>query len=302
MNGWVKGILGEGAKGRRPLPLRKDSPSPFPQPLMGLCWAGAGGANGPACPGPHKGGGEGSLRGGWGTCGPPALPSKPFTSIILPVLNEAQVLAETLAGLPSAPDLEIILVDGGSTDGSWELAGSFPQLRRLKSPAGRGRQMNAGARAARGQILAFLHADTKLGLPHLAALRLAALDPLFAAGAFELSLTPPRPALRLIAWGANRRSRLFGLPYGDQVLILRRDLFFTLGGFAHRHPEDLDLVIRLKRLARWRLLTPAVASSGRRWLQHGYFHTTMKHWLLLAYHLAERTITHRWPERGELGG
>ncbi len=231
---------------------------------------------------------------------PPALPSKPLISIILPVLNEARVLAGTLAGLPAAPEVEVILVDGGSTDGTWEAAGNFPQVRRLKALPGRGRQMNAGAKVARGDILVFLHADTSFGAAHLTALRQAAADPLFAAGAFELTLTPPSPALKLIAWGANWRSRLFGLPYGDQVLTLRRDLFFALRGFAHRRPEDLDLVIRLKRLARVRLLTPPVASSGRRWLEQGYFQTTLKHWLYLTQHLAERTFTHHWPERGEL--
>ncbi len=232
----------------------------------------------------------------------PVLPSKPPISIILPVLNEARVLAGTLAGLPAAPEVEVILVDGGSTDGTWEVAGGFPHLRRLNAPRGRGRQMNAGAKVARGDILVFLHADTSFGAAQLTALRQAAADPLFAAGAFELTLTPPCPALKLIAWGANWRSRLLGLPYGDQALVLKRELFFALGGFAHRRPEDLDLVIRLKRLARLQLLTPSVASSGRRWLEQGYLRTTLKHWLYLAHHLAERTLTHRWPERGDLGG
>ncbi len=231
-----------------------------------------------------------------------APPRQPAVSIIIPVLNEARVLSPTLAGLPAAPDLEVIVVDGGSTDGSREVAASCPHLRLLQAPRGRGRQMNAGACAARGEILAFLHADTQMGPAHLEALRRAAADPAFAAGAFRLGLTPPSPALKLIAWGANLRGRLLGLAYGDQVLILRRDLFWSLGGFAHRRPEDLDLVLRARRFTRWRLLTPPVASSGRRWAREGYFATTVKNWLYLAYHLAERTFTHRWPERGELEG
>jgi rSAM/selenodomain-associated transferase 2 len=224
----------------------------------------------------------------------------PLISIILPVLNEARLLPATLAALPKAADLEIILVDGGSTDGVWEVAGRFPHLRGLRAPAGRGRQMNAGARVAGGRLLTFLHADTLLKPEHLAVLLRAAADPSFAAGAFELQLTPPVPALRFISWGANRRSRLLGLPYGDQVLTLRRDLFYALGGFAHRRPEDLDLVIRLRRHARLRLLRPPVASSGRAWLDHGYFGTTRRHWLALARHLAERAFTRRWPAWGEL--
>lgn len=224
----------------------------------------------------------------------------PVISIILPILNESKFLAETLSGLPAAPDLEIILVDGGSVDGTWELSARWPHVRRLRTPQGRGCQMNAGARTARGQLLAFLHADTRLEPAHLAVLRQAAADPTFAAGAFELSLTPPLPALRFIAWGANWRSRLFGLPYGDQVLTLRRDLFYALGGFAHRRPEDLDLTLRLRRCARLRLLRPPVASSGRRWLEQGYLATTRRHWLTLARHLAERTFIRRWPALGEL--
>jgi rSAM/selenodomain-associated transferase 2 len=231
---------------------------------------------------------------------PEAVNPSPTISIIMPVLNEARVLGETLAGLPAAADVEIILVDGGSTDDTREVARGFPRVRFMEAPPGRGRQMNAGARGARGELLAFLHGDTHLGAAHLATLRRAAADPGFRAGAFDLLLTPPVPALKFMAWGANRRSRLFSLPYGDQVLTLRRDLFLALGGFAHRHPEDLDLVMRLRGLTRLRRLTPPVASSGRRWLEQGYFRTLRRHWLFLAYHLAERTFTHRWTGKGEL--
>ncbi len=233
-------------------------------------------------------------------CGQAAPPLLPAISIILPVLNEARVLTAALTDLPAAADVEIILVDGGSCDGSWELAQRFPHLRLLTAPKGRGCQMNAGAAAARGALLTFLHADTRLGPAHLAALRRAAADPAFAAGAFTLNLAPPVPALRVIARGANWRSRYLGLPYGDQVLTLRRDLFQALGGFSHRRPEDLDLVLRLRRCTRLCLLTPPVTSSGRRWLEQGYFATTRRHWLGLARHLAERVFTRRWPPQGDL--
>ena len=225
---------------------------------------------------------------------------KPFISLILPVLNEAPILAEALSALPQAPDLEIILVDGGSTDATREVAGRFPHVRWVSAPRGRGVQMNAGARVARGDFFLFLHIDTVLTTEHLAALRQAVLDPRVGAGAFELRLTPPTPFLRFIAWGANWRSRLFRLPYGDQAIFVRRDLFLALGGFAHRHPEDLDLVLRLRRLTRVRLLTPPVNSSGRRWLQHGNLRTSGYHWAFLIRHLAERLLTRRWPSMGEL--
>lgn len=225
---------------------------------------------------------------------------KPLISLILPVLNEAPILAEALSALPQASDMEIILVDGGSTDATPEVAGRFPHIRWVNAPRGRGVQMNAGARAARGDFFIFLHVDTSLATEHLAALRQAVLDPRVGAGAFELRLTPPTPFLRFIAWGANWRSRLFGLPYGDQAIFVRRDLFLALGGFAHAHPEDLDLVLRLRRLTGVRLLTPPVNSSGRRWLKHGNLQTSGCHWAVLIRHLAERLLTRRWPPIGQL--
>ncbi|MBU4231475.1 MAG: TIGR04283 family arsenosugar biosynthesis glycosyltransferase [Desulfobacterales bacterium] len=225
---------------------------------------------------------------------------KPVISLILPVLNEAPILAGALSNLPRAPDLEIILVDGGSTDATREAAGRFPHIRWVSAPRGRGVQMNAGARVARGDFFLFLHIDTVLTTDHLAALRQAACDPRVGAGAFELRLTPPTPFLRFIAWGANWRCRLFRLPYGDQAIFVRRDLFLALGGFAHRHPEDLDLVLRLRRLTRLRLLRPPVNSSGRRWLQHGNLRTSGYHWAFLIRHLAERLFTRRWPPMGQL--
>ena len=225
---------------------------------------------------------------------------KPVISLILPVLNEAPMLAGALSNLPRTPDLEIILVDGGSTDATREVAAGFPRVRWLSAPRGRGAQMNAGARAARGDLFIFLHIDTVLTEDHLAALRRAALDPRIGAGAFALRLTPTTPFLRFIAWGANWRGRLFRLPYGDQALFVRRDLFFALGGYSHRRPEDLDLVIRLRGLTCLQLLTPPIATSGRRWLEHGNLRTTARHWLSLTRHLAERLFTRRWPRLGEL--
>jgi rSAM/selenodomain-associated transferase 2 len=227
-------------------------------------------------------------------------PPKPEISIIMPILNEATILAEILPHLPRSPEVEILLVDGGSTDASRQVAARFPHVRLLTAPRGRGAQMNAGARVARGDFFVFLHTDTILTAEHLVAWRQAVGDPVVGAGAFALRLIPPTPFLRFIAWGANWRSRLFLLPYGDQAIFVRRDLFFSLGGFAHRRPEDLDLVIRLRRVTRLRLLTPPVNTSARQWRQHGNLRTTAKHWLGLIRHLAERLCTRRWGMVGEL--
>ena len=226
--------------------------------------------------------------------------TSPAFSIIIPVLNEGNTIGETLSNVPSAPDLEVIIVDGGSDDDTLKEAARFPSVRLLTSSRGRGCQMNAGARASSGAFLMFLHADTLLTKEHMETLRKAAADPSFAAGAFELALRPPVPALRFIAWGANRRARLLGLPYGDQVLIIRRFLFFSLGGFVHRRPEDLDLVLRLRGQTRLKILSPPISSSGRRWQERGYLRTTFYHWLALARHLAERAFTSRWTGEGDL--
>jgi len=225
---------------------------------------------------------------------------KPEISIILPVLNEAPILAEALSNLPRSPEVEITLVDGGSVDATQAVAARFPHVRLVTAPQGRGSQMNAGARLARGELLVFLHIDTGFTSVHFAVLRQSARDPEVKAGAFYLRLTPPTPFLRFIAWGANWRCRLFGLPYGDQVIFVRRSLFFALGGYAHRRPEDLDLVLRLRRLTRLRLLDPPVTTSGRRWLQHGNLRTLGSYWFCLVSHRAERLFTRRWPRQGEL--
>lgn len=225
---------------------------------------------------------------------------RPVISIIIPVLNEEKVLKETLASLPWDPDLEIIIVDGGSADDTLAVAAGFPFARLLAAPRGRGCQMNAGALASLGEFLVFLHADTLLTAEHLEALRQALANPAFAAGAFELALRPSTPALGFIAWGANHRARVLGLPYGDQVLIIKRSLFLSLGGYVHRRPEDLDLVLRLKNRTRLKILSPPVSSSGRRWLEKGYLRTSLHNWLALARHLAERVFTRNWPREGDL--
>ncbi len=225
----------------------------------------------------------------------------PAISIIIPALNEAGTLGQVLAGLPAHPEVEVLVVDGGSHDGTPRIAASFPHVRVLVSTPGRGGQMNAGARAARGELLVFLHADTFLGPAHLQSLWVALLDPSFRAGAFRFALTPDRPALRFIARGVNLRCRLFALPYGDQALTVRRELFLRLGGFKHRRPEDLDLVLRLRRHTRLRLLSPPLPTSARRWFAQGYFALTLKNWAALLRHLAERLCTRRWAGTGELG-
>lgn len=197
-------------------------------------------------------------------------------SVIVPVINEQAQLATTLSHVQLAPGDELIVVDGGSTDQTLDIARKFtPEV--LSSPPGRARQMNLGAAHATGAILLFLHADTLLPPAGLHAVRRAMQPPQVAGGAFRLLITPATPALRLIAWGANLRSRFGWLPYGDQALFVRRSLFETLGGYADEpFLEDVKLVRAMRQHGRLALVPERVHTSGRRWLNEGVVYTTVR--------------------------
>jgi len=190
-----------------------------------------------------------------------------------------------LASLQAYHGLEVILADGGSTDRTLEIAARFG-ARFVTSAAGRGRQLNTGARSAAGEILLFLHCDTRLpaGFPdHVFRL----LDrPVTAAGAFRLHIDAVGPGYRLIEWGANIRSRVLGFPYGDQALFLRKEIFEKVGGFPEiPFLEDLEFIRKLKRLGRIATSSAAVATSARRWNQIGLLKTTLINQAILAGYL-----------------
>jgi rSAM/selenodomain-associated transferase 2 len=202
-------------------------------------------------------------------------------SVIVPVINEQEQLATTLSHVPLAPGDELIVVDGGSTDQTLDIARQFtPHV--LNSPPGRARQMNLGAAHATGDVLLFLHADTILPPSGLDAVRRAMQAPQTAGGAFRLAITPATPALQLIAWVANLRSRFAQLPYGDQALFVRRSLFETLGGYADEpFLEDVTLVRALRRHGRLVLVPQPVRTSGRRWLNEGVVYTTVRNYVIV---------------------
>lgn len=210
----------------------------------------------------------------------PAAP--PRISVIVPALNEAQGLGATLACIPLTPGDEVIVVDGGSTDDTVAIAQQGGAVV-LHSPAGRARQMNCGAQCAHGEVLLFLHADTLLPAAGLEAVRAAMQQPQVVGGAFHLAFLPSTPALRLIAWGANIRTRLGTLPYGDQALFVRRTLFEELGGYADVPLlEDVKLIQALRRKGQLAFLDHSVHTSGRRWLQRGLLTTTLRNTLIIA--------------------
>jgi rSAM/selenodomain-associated transferase 2 len=175
-----------------------------------------------------------------------------------------------------------MVIDGGSTDQTVALARQFTPCV-LTSPPGRAQQMNYGARQAHGDVLLFLHADTLLPPGGLEAVRAAMQPPHVVGGAFRLAFTPETPALRVIAWGTNMRTRFGKLPYGDQALFVRRSLFEALGGYANvPFLEDVKLVQALRKHGPFVLLPQAVHTSGRRWLQDGVLYTTVRNNVLMA--------------------
>jgi rSAM/selenodomain-associated transferase 2 len=207
--------------------------------------------------------------------------ARPLVSIIVPVLDESAALAAALRPLVGQAAVELIVVDGGSRDGTVDAARQFTE-KVFKGARGRANQMNFGALQARGNILLFLHGDTTLPPSAVELVRRALRDETVVGGAFRLRIASPCRALKLVAWGANLRSRLFGLPYGDQALFVRRSVFEAIGGFAPWPlMEDVDLARRLKRAGRTVLLPEAVTTSARRWEREGVVLTTARNSLLL---------------------
>jgi rSAM/selenodomain-associated transferase 2 len=208
-------------------------------------------------------------------------------SVIIPALNEAGCIRELLRQLQAlrAQGHEVIVVDGGSCDETVALAQPLvDQL--LPAPAGRALQMNIGAQAARGRVLWFVHADTRV--PETAAqVIIESVAHAAGWGRFDVRLSGDRLLLRLVERMMNWRSRITGIATGDQGIFLTRELFERVGGFAAMPlMEDIDLSRRLKREQRPLCLRHTLTSSSRRWEQKGIVRTIALMWVLrLAYFL-----------------
>jgi rSAM/selenodomain-associated transferase 2 len=203
-------------------------------------------------------------------------------SIIIPTLNEGGNLARLLPhALATCPQSEIIVVDGGSSDDTREMASRFPRVCFITSVPGRARQMNAGARAARGDVLLFLHADTFLPPGTQAAIREALADPGVVCGRFDVRFDNPRPVFRMIAGLMNLRSRLSGIFTGDQAIFVRRAIFVALGGYPEIPlMEDVEFSRRLKGQGRRACLRLQVETSARKWERGGVLRTILLLWTL----------------------
>ncbi|TDY02837.1 TIGR04283 family arsenosugar biosynthesis glycosyltransferase [Thiohalophilus thiocyanatoxydans] len=203
-------------------------------------------------------------------------------SIIIPTLNEAGSINQTLALLQPLRSRghEVILVDGGSTDDTVDMA--RPEVDRiLNSDPGRAHQMNVGASQARGDIFWFLHADTLI--PELADQIIAAAidNQSLAWGRFDVRLDGKDVRFRLIALMMNRRSRLSGIATGDQGIFVTRALFEKIGGFAEQPlMEDIEISRRLKRHVRPNCLKQELITSSRRWETRGIWRTVFLMWRL----------------------
>jgi rSAM/selenodomain-associated transferase 2 len=190
-------------------------------------------------------------------------------SVVIPTLNEQSRIARALA-CTALPGVERIVVDGGSTDGTPETARLLRAERVIASAPGRARQMDAGYRQARGEVIVFLHSDTELAAGWREAIERALADPATAGGAFRLVFDGAGFGLRLIEWGAQVRSRIGGLPYGDQALFVRKRLLDAAGGIASVPIfEDLDLVKLIKRGGRLAHLSVCAHTSARRYERNG---------------------------------
>ncbi|MHC4884937.1 MAG: TIGR04283 family arsenosugar biosynthesis glycosyltransferase [Planctomycetota bacterium] len=202
--------------------------------------------------------------------------SAPAISVIIPALDEAQRVAAAVHSVIGHGN-ECIVVDGGSGDDTRKRASQVGATV-IESPPGRGRQMNHGAELAGGEILIFLHADTLLPENFAEAVKTCCADSGCAGGAFRLQFDESSARASMVAAWANLRSRFLLLPFGDQALFCRREIFQTIGGFpAWPSLEDLELVCRLRRQGGLILLPVAVTSSFRRWREQGFWRTAGRH-------------------------
>jgi rSAM/selenodomain-associated transferase 2 len=204
---------------------------------------------------------------------------KPEISIIIPALNEEQSLRETLGALRNFERAEIILVDGGSSDATLSIANDFG-VKILHAPRGRGSQLGVGGEAASGDILWFLHADTRSPSDAFEQIKKALENPQIAGGNFTICFDGARRAAKFLTWLYPNLAKI-GLIYGDSAIFVRREVYRKIGGFKD-FPifEDLDFVERLKKEGAIVTLPAVVTTSSRRFENKSFFLTFLR-WTIL---------------------
>ncbi len=202
-------------------------------------------------------------------------------SIIIPALNEAEGLALAVERAWSGNPCDVIVVDGGSDDGTFALAESLP-CRALQSRRGRAAQQNLGAQHATGDVLLFLHADNWLAPCGVEQIQQGLADGKASSGAFRQRIEASGAMFRLIERGNAFRARRLNRPYGDQGIFVRRALFEQVGGFPNvALMEDVLLMRALRKFGRPLLLPGPLYVSARRWRRHGLVRQTLRNWTLL---------------------
>jgi rSAM/selenodomain-associated transferase 2 len=212
--------------------------------------------------------------------------SADWLSVVIPTLDEAKHIGPLLADVYRAGRVEAIVVDGGSRDAT-VAAARERGARVIETAPGRARQMNRGAAAARGRLLFFLHADSRLPRHYDDLVRRALAAPGVAAAAFRFRIDAPGTGLRFVEFWANLRSRYLHMPYGDQGLGIAAALFSELGGFPDLPiMEDFELIRRLRTRGRIAILPAALRTSPRRWQNLGAGRTTLINQAIVVAYLA----------------
>jgi rSAM/selenodomain-associated transferase 2 len=211
-------------------------------------------------------------------------------SIVVPVLHETEAVnhfIEHIRKVGKGEDYEIIVVDGSPEKNTINAIKDREVIKKT-SPKGRARQMNAGAAVASGEILLFLHVDTKLPLNAFNKIKDVLKNSRYVGGAFDLELDTQKSSLRFIAWTVRIRVRFTKIPYGDQAIFLRKDYFNNIGLYREIPlMEDIELMKRIKKLGgKIYIIKDPVSSSPRKWLQDGIFYTSFRnHMIKMLYFL-----------------
>jgi rSAM/selenodomain-associated transferase 2 len=207
-------------------------------------------------------------------------------SVVIPVLNEEKNIAAAVAALRLLKPHELIVVDGGSSDRTREVCESLGETV-ISAPPGRGHQMNQGAACATGDVLLFLHADTRLPDSAFDDVRTAMADCECVGGRFDVRLDGDYWILRVIGAMISLRSRITGVSTGDQAIFVRRDVFERIGGYPEiPSMEDIALSRALKRVGKIARLRSQVITSARRWETEGVWRTVFKMWALKLLYLS----------------
>jgi len=222
-------------------------------------------------------------------------------TVIIPTLDEDKSLAAAIGsvlygGKGRSESVEVIVVDGCSTDNTTRIAGEMG-VKVLTTLRGRGLQMDEAAALAEGEVLLFLHADTSLPGGWYEAVCSAMDEPEVVVGAFSLAIDSSKKWFRVLERGVSLRSTRLGLIYGDQAIFVRRSAFVDAGGFRHLPlMEDVDCVSRLKAVGKLKVLDEAVVTSRRRWEAKGIAGNTVRNWvfLLLYYMGVSPERLHNW--------